>query len=185
MHRDKPLHLDAALEHVSADVRARIVRLIVADMPDSDDAWVLEHWQRDALSRGLGASACCSLAQSQARPPDPEHTRACTRERCCWCWWVCGEREMKAVGWRGLQLDGAGLSGWGRRGGWAGPGARERRRRDPGAARGERHRCSKPRDRGRQTAGRANTPPMRWSVQQAGRTRCKQLTRKVPTCASV
>ena len=52
--RAKPLYLEEALANVSRELRARVVRVVVEDMPDSDDAWVLEHWQRNALLRGLG-----------------------------------------------------------------------------------------------------------------------------------
>ena len=67
--RDKPLLLEEALRHVDARLRERVVRVVVGDMPDSDDAWVLEHWQRDALIRGLGSRTQAGLGPAAIALP--------------------------------------------------------------------------------------------------------------------
>ena len=59
-HSNKPKQLffeQAKADPAVAPFLPQIEHVIVDDLPDSDDSWALEHFQRNALVRGLSAAA--------------------------------------------------------------------------------------------------------------------------------
>ena len=52
-NRPKPLYFEQS-KHRFADFRDQIIHVVVDDLPNSTDPWVLENYQRNAILRGLG-----------------------------------------------------------------------------------------------------------------------------------
>jgi len=44
-------------KHIFDEFSSQIVHVVVNDLPDSEDSWLLEHFQRNAITRGLASAS--------------------------------------------------------------------------------------------------------------------------------